>query len=642
MFVDVYASTATVGAPEFLLDWCRYRYADNWKKGERFQMFWRDTSSPELGSWWPGTVVDIVPRKPEEDGYMFQGSPWGAVLVRWDDEPEGEPDRVNAWELAELSAESTAARRRARTEARAQEDMERVSLAMEDEFGHDDDEFIDDDEGDEGNEDVYEDDDSGDEEFRPRFKQHRAGGRGRKGPTQHGPHKEPKVPTHGSKSKSKTDRNSFFCYVCGDGGELLECDGTCLRSFHAECLPADHLPSAAGTSDWFCKDCSLGFAVCAACNVKGKAGVDVFKCKMGSCGHSFHNDCLRSLQRVKYSEYGTGHASQPFTCPSHFCAACHMSGDALRMINCWHCIDAWHTCCMPSDVIKLNEKNCKCGSCTRFEGTMQPGSLPLPSLSQPADSSSKHPKPFVPDSTPANPNPPTSTEHDVIQILDSDSEEEQRRYTGRANGRARVGEASTSAVGFLGASSSSSAAMVPPSGCEPRWLKRRLGIEKSACCTDPNPPRIVELLPTGQSIVRELNNKTVFYFGPHKKGGGCDWDVVAPGVKLHSRLDVERIGNNRATTRLMFLHPQRAADTPCLLNGAALTDRERHQLKHGDTISINARQFLYEHPRVPGDEAEARTSSRKREHPRAPGDVAVPSIPITRRIRIRLSNPESC
>ena len=39
------------------------------------------------------------------------------------------------------------------------------------------------------------------------------------------------------------DWNSFFCGNCGDGGELLECDGICLRSFHVACLAPEHLPA---------------------------------------------------------------------------------------------------------------------------------------------------------------------------------------------------------------------------------------------------------------------------------------------------------------------------------------------------------------------------------------------------------------
>lgn len=39
------------------------------------------------------------------------------------------------------------------------------------------------------------------------------------------------------------DWNSLFCGRCGDGGELLECDGTCLRSFHQHCLTPSERPS---------------------------------------------------------------------------------------------------------------------------------------------------------------------------------------------------------------------------------------------------------------------------------------------------------------------------------------------------------------------------------------------------------------
>ena len=35
---------------------------------------------------------------------------------------------------------------------------------------------------------------------------------------------------------AQMDWSSYFCARCCDGGELLECDGVCLRAFHVGCL----------------------------------------------------------------------------------------------------------------------------------------------------------------------------------------------------------------------------------------------------------------------------------------------------------------------------------------------------------------------------------------------------------------------
>lgn len=48
--------------------------------------------------------------------------------------------------------------------------------------------------------------------------------------------------------------------VCGDGGGLLICDGSCRRSFHAGCVPAAFHPAPEDTpsTPWFCPDCRSG------------------------------------------------------------------------------------------------------------------------------------------------------------------------------------------------------------------------------------------------------------------------------------------------------------------------------------------------------------------------------------------------
>ena len=82
-----------------------------------------------------------------------------------------------------------------------------------------------------------------------------------------------------------------FCVLCEDGGDLLMCDGPCLRTFHLQCLGMDSMPKG---EKWFCPDCSNKTHLCLVCNEIGNAQTsnkypfaakdDVFSCSMPNCG----------------------------------------------------------------------------------------------------------------------------------------------------------------------------------------------------------------------------------------------------------------------------------------------------------------------------------------------------------------------
>lgn len=46
---------------------------------------------------------------------------------------------------------------------------------------------------------------------------------------------------------------------------------------------------------WYCRDCREGLATCTVCGGSNTGGVLLVKCKMGSCGQSYHPHCLLSL-----------------------------------------------------------------------------------------------------------------------------------------------------------------------------------------------------------------------------------------------------------------------------------------------------------------------------------------------------------
>ena len=43
-----------------------------------------------------------------------------------------------------------------------------------------------------------------------------------------------------------------MCYICGDGGNLILCDGSCERAYHMECLNLKSIPD---DEEWFCPYC---------------------------------------------------------------------------------------------------------------------------------------------------------------------------------------------------------------------------------------------------------------------------------------------------------------------------------------------------------------------------------------------------
>ena len=70
------------------------------------------------------------------------------------------------------------------------------------------------------------------------------------------------------KEKGPRDTKLYqdFCALCQDGGQLLCCDGPCLRAFHAECAGLKVLPEG---DTWYCPDCTNKQHVCLHCNKVG-------------------------------------------------------------------------------------------------------------------------------------------------------------------------------------------------------------------------------------------------------------------------------------------------------------------------------------------------------------------------------------
>ncbi|XP_025985565.1 protein ENHANCED DOWNY MILDEW 2 isoform X2 [Glycine max] len=159
------------------------------------------------------------------------------------------------------------------------------------------------------------------------------------------------------------------CAICDNGGQLLCCDGKCMRSFHANEEDGEESTCASlGFSrkevdeiqNFYCKNCEYNQHQCFACGTLGCSdkfsGAEVFKCASAICGFFYHPHCvakllhgvveddLKELER-KIAEGG------PFTCPTHYCCECKEMEDKKKhdfhFAVCRRCPKSYHRKCLP-------------------------------------------------------------------------------------------------------------------------------------------------------------------------------------------------------------------------------------------------------------------------------------------------------
>ncbi|XP_070021125.1 protein ENHANCED DOWNY MILDEW 2-like isoform X2 [Nicotiana sylvestris] len=171
-------------------------------------------------------------------------------------------------------------------------------------------------------------------------------------------------------SDSDGDEDEQFdhvCALCDDGGELLCCEGRCIRSFHpsvesgvessCESLGYRNLQAI---QTFLCKNCQYQQHQCFACGLLGSSdkssGAEVFPCVSATCGHFFHPKCVsvllfpgdecRALELQKQIVAG-----ESFTCPAHKCFVCKKGEDKktieMQFAICRRCPKAYHRRCLP-------------------------------------------------------------------------------------------------------------------------------------------------------------------------------------------------------------------------------------------------------------------------------------------------------
>lgn len=162
------------------------------------------------------------------------------------------------------------------------------------------------------------------------------------------------------------------CSFCDNGGELLCCEGKCMRSFHANEEDGEESSCASlGFSrkeveeiqNFYCKNCEHNKHQCFACGELGCsdkfAGAEVFKCASATCGFFYHPQCVAKLLHLVISDAPTELVTniakgEPFTCPAHYCRICkemeNKNEHELHFAVCRRCPKSYHRKCLPRKV----------------------------------------------------------------------------------------------------------------------------------------------------------------------------------------------------------------------------------------------------------------------------------------------------
>ncbi|KAK0589735.1 hypothetical protein LWI29_017894 [Acer saccharum] len=169
------------------------------------------------------------------------------------------------------------------------------------------------------------------------------------------------------------EEDSFgLCAICDDGGNVLFCEGRCLRAFHATIAPGINYSCETlgytqaqvdAVPTFMCKNCVHQQHQCFACGILGSSDKsscqEVFPCVSATCGNFYHPGCVAKLLHPDNESLGEQlqveiAAGESFTCPVHKCFVCKQSEDKnvddLIFAMCRRCPKTYHRKCLPREI----------------------------------------------------------------------------------------------------------------------------------------------------------------------------------------------------------------------------------------------------------------------------------------------------
>ncbi|GAB2284736.1 hypothetical protein Dimus_019190 [Dionaea muscipula] len=174
-----------------------------------------------------------------------------------------------------------------------------------------------------------------------------------------------------SEAGSDDEEEDFaVCEICDNGGDVLCCDGSCLRSFHPSETEGARESNCAtlrlskrqvdATPIFLCPNCKYKQHQCFSCGQLGCSDInsvaEVFRCINATCGRFYHPKCVGKLLHRDDAAAAVElerkiAAGEKFTCPVHKCNVCGKGEDPddpeLRFAVCRRCPKSYHKKCLP-------------------------------------------------------------------------------------------------------------------------------------------------------------------------------------------------------------------------------------------------------------------------------------------------------
>ncbi|KAL5726355.1 hypothetical protein ACHQM5_009405 [Ranunculus cassubicifolius] len=175
------------------------------------------------------------------------------------------------------------------------------------------------------------------------------------------------------KSDEEVDLFDTVCAFCDNGGDLLCCEGRCIRSFHAtkddgvesHCTSLGFsVTQLKAMPTFLCPNCENNMHQCFVCRKLGSSdkasGAEVFQCVTATCGYFYHPECVaRLLHPTDEAEVDELKkkisAGESFSCPAHKCRVCKQGENKnipeLQFAVCRRCPKSYHRKCLPRKIV---------------------------------------------------------------------------------------------------------------------------------------------------------------------------------------------------------------------------------------------------------------------------------------------------